>query len=57
MSFGFFLGGIVLMIGGLSYGAVLLNVPVPWIVVGAVVLLGLGVLVAVKMTRPKDLPR
>lgn len=57
MSFGFFLGGIVLMIGGLSYGAVLLNVPAQWIVVGAVVLLGVGVLAAVKVTRPKDLPR
>ena len=54
MSFGFFLAGIALIIGGLSYGAVMLHVPVPWIVVGGLVVLGGGVMTAVKMTRPRD---
>lgn len=54
MSFGIYLGGIILVIGGLIYGAVILNVPVPWIVVGALVTLGLGMLLAVKATRQKD---
>ena len=57
MSFGIYLGGIVLVIGGLVYGAAILHTPVPWIVVGALVLLGLGMLLAVKATRSKDLPR
>lgn len=52
-SFGLFLGGIVLVIGGASYGAVMLEVPVPWIVVGGVILLGLGIVGAAKATRSK----
>ena len=51
MSFGLVLGGLVLVIGGLGYGAFMLQVPTPWIAVGAVVLLGLGVLIAVKTTQ------
>ena len=54
MSFGLYSIGFVLMIGGLIYGAHLLHVPAHWIVVGAIVLLGLGVLSGVKATRQKD---
>ena len=54
MSFGIYLGGIFLVIGGLVYGAVILHTPIPWIIVGALVLLGLGMLLAVKATRQKD---
>lgn len=54
MSFGIYSIGFVLVIGGLIYGAYLLHVPAHWIVVGAIVLLGLGVLTGVKATRQKD---
>ena len=54
MSFGLYSIGFVLMIGGLIYGAHLLHVPAHWIVVGAIVLLGLGVLTGAKATRQKD---
>ena len=54
MSFGIYFAGIVLVLGGLVYGAALLSVPVHWIVVGGLVLLGLGVLTAVKATRQRD---
>ena len=54
MSFGIYIGGIVFVLAGLVYGAVILHVPVPWIVVGALVSLGLGVLAAVKATRMRD---
>jgi hypothetical protein len=54
MSFGIYSIGFVLVIGGLTYGAYLLHVPARWIVVGAIVLLGLGVLTGVKATRQKD---
>lgn len=42
------------MIGGLVYAAYLVHVPMQWIVVGAVVLIGIGILSAVKATRQKD---
>ena len=54
MSFGLYSIGFVLMIGGLIYGAHLLHVSAHWIVVGAIVLLGLGVLSGVKATRQRD---
>jgi hypothetical protein len=54
MSFGIYAVGFVLVIGGLIYGAHLMHVPGHWIVVGAIVLLGLGVLSGVKATRQRD---
>jgi hypothetical protein len=54
MSFGLYILGFLIALGGLIYGAVLLHVAPHWIVVGAVVLLGLAVLTGVKATRQKD---
>jgi len=54
MSFGLYSIGSALVIGGLIYGAYLLLVPAHWIVVGAIILLGLGVLTGVKATRQRD---
>ena len=54
MSFGLYVIGFLIVIGGLIYGAVILHVPQHWIVVGAVVLLGLAILTGVKATRHKD---
>jgi hypothetical protein len=54
MSFGIYAIGFVIVIGGLIYGATLMHVPTHWIVVGAVVLLGLGILTGVQATRHKD---
>jgi len=54
MSFGLYVLGFVIVIGGLVYGAVILHVPLHWIVVGAVVLLGLAISTGVKATRHKD---
>jgi hypothetical protein len=54
MSFGIYSIGFVLVIGGLIYAAHLMHVPAHWIAVGAIVLLGLGVLSAVKATRQRD---
>jgi hypothetical protein len=42
------------MIGGLIYGAHLVHMPTHWIVMGAIILLGLGILSGVKATRQKD---
>jgi hypothetical protein len=54
MSYTLYVAGFVIVIGGLIYGAVLLHVPTPWIVVGSVVLLGFAILTGVKATRQKD---
>ena len=54
MSFGIYSVGFVLVISGLIYGAYLMHVPAHWIVVGAIVLLGMGILTGVKATRQKD---
>jgi hypothetical protein len=54
MSFGIYAAGYAILIGGLIYGAHLVHVPGRWIVVGAIVLLGLGILSGVKATRQRD---
>jgi len=54
MSFGIYLVGFLILIGGLVYGAVLLHLAMHWIVVGAIVLLGLAILKGVQATRGKD---
>jgi len=54
MSFGLYSIGYVIVIGGLIYAACLMHMPAHWIVVGAIVLTGLGILSAVKATRQKD---
>ena len=41
---------------GLGIAAYLLNVPPTWILVGVVVLLGIGILMATSRTKPRDPP-
>ena len=54
MSFGIYATGFAIVIGGLIYAAYLMHMPAHWIAVGAIVLLGLGIMKAVKATRHKD---
>jgi hypothetical protein len=54
MSFGLYSAGFAIVIGGLIYGAYLMHMPAHWIAVGAIVLLGVGILKAVTATRQKD---
>ena len=54
MSFGIYAAGFAILIGGLIYAAHLMHVPPHWIIAGAVVLMGVGILSAVKATRQKD---
>jgi hypothetical protein len=56
MSFGLYVIGYLVVIGGLTYGATLMHVPARWIVVGAIVLAGLGIVTGVMNTRQKDTP-
>jgi hypothetical protein len=54
MSFGIYIAGFTIVIGGLVYAAHLMRLPAHWIVVGAVILIGVGILSAVKATRQRD---
>ena len=54
MSFGLYLLGFVILIGGLVYAATLMHIPTHWIMAMVLVLAGLGILKGVKNTRPKD---
>ena len=54
MSFGLYAAGYAIVIAGLVYAAHLVHVPQRWIFVGAIVMIGMGLLSAVKATRPKD---
>jgi hypothetical protein len=54
MSFGLYAVGYAILIGGLVYAAHLVRMPMHWIVAGAVIMIGLGILSGVKATRQKD---
>jgi hypothetical protein len=54
MSFGLYAIGFAILTIGLVYGAYLVHVPGHWIVVGAIVLIGAGMLSGVKATRQRN---
>ncbi len=54
MSFAIYVVGFIIMLSGLMWGAHLMHVPPHWIAVGTIVLLGMGILTAVKNTRQRD---
>ena len=55
-SFAIYLVGMIVVIGGLAWGASLAGLATQWIAVGVVVLLGIGIVTAVSRTRSKDPP-
>lgn len=55
-SFGTYLIGFIVLTVGLALAAYLLNVPTTWIVVGVIVLIGLGILMATSRTKRRDPP-
>jgi hypothetical protein len=54
MSFGLYLLGFLVFLGGLVYALTLAHMPSHWIVATVVILAGLGIVKAVTTTRPKD---
>ena len=56
-SFSTYLIGFIILIIGLALAAFYLNVPVIWIGIGVVVLIGIGVLRATKSEKPRDPPQ
>lgn len=55
-SFAIYLIGTIVVVGGLVYGAYLAGLATQWIVVGAVVLVGIGIVTAVSNTKRRDPP-
>jgi positive regulator of sigma E activity len=55
-SFATYLIGFIILIVGLAIAAYLLNVPTQWILVGVIVLIGIGVLMATRHEKPRDPP-
>jgi len=55
-SFALYVIGMLVIIGGLAYGASLAGLSTQWIAVGAVVLLGIGIVAGVSKTRRRDPP-
>jgi uncharacterized protein (DUF486 family) len=55
-AFATYLLGWIIIVVGLAFAAYLLNVPATWIGVGAVILIGLGIVAATGRTRPPDPP-
>jgi hypothetical protein len=54
MSFGLYLVGYLILIAGLATGANLLHVPLQWIGVGILCLVGLAIIHGVSATRQRD---
>jgi uncharacterized membrane protein YiaA len=55
-SFATFLIGFIVLVIGLVIAATLLGVPTTWIAVGAIVLIGIGIISATNRTKPRDPP-
>ena len=55
-AFVLYVAGFVVLLGGLVYGAFLFHVPHTWIGVGALVMIGLGLMMAVSRTKQRDPP-
>jgi urea transporter len=55
-SFSTYIVGFIILVVGLALAAYLLNVPAMWIIVGVVILIGIGVLMATSRTKPRDPP-
>jgi hypothetical protein len=55
-SFATYLIGYFIFVIGLAVAAYLLHVPGEWIGVGALILLGLGILTGTQRTKPRDPP-
>ena len=56
-SFAWYLIGFIVLLVGLAWAAVLLNVPTLWIGIGVVVLLGMGIMMATRREKSRDLPK
>jgi hypothetical protein len=57
MSFGLYVVGALIVIGGVAWGLIRVGVPTIWVIIASVILFGLGILSGVARTRSRDLPK
>jgi hypothetical protein len=57
MNFMMYLLGTLIVVGALAYGASRLGVSSTWILIGAAIVLGFGIMTGVTKTRQKDPPQ
>ncbi len=57
MSFGLYVVGALIVIGGVAWGLIRMGVPTIWVIIAAIILFGLGILSGVARTRSRDLPK
>lgn len=55
-AFALYVIGFIVLLAGLIYGAWLVHIPQTWILVGALVLIGIGIMSAVSRTKRRDPP-
>lgn len=53
-SFAIYLIGVILVVAALAYAAILLGAPPVWVAIGALLIIGFGLMGAVRKTRQKD---
>jgi hypothetical protein len=53
-SFGIWVIGYLIFLGGVAWGMVALGVPQQWVIIATVILLGLGIITGVSRTRRRD---
>ncbi len=49
--------GVLLVVAGLAYGASRLGISSTWIMIGALIIIGLGIMAGITKTRQKDPPQ
>ena len=55
-SFSTYLIGFVVLIIGLAIAAIMVGVPQVWVVIGAIILIGIAIVTATTRTKTKDPP-
>jgi membrane-bound acyltransferase YfiQ involved in biofilm formation len=55
MSFAIYLVGLALLVGGIAWGLSVAGVPIVYIAISCLVVLGIGIMMAVSRTRTKDI--
>ncbi len=56
MSFAIYLAGFFIIIGGVAWGLIVAGVPLMYVGIGSVILIGVGVLTGASRFRAKNLP-
>jgi hypothetical protein len=57
MSFALYLVGFLIFLAGVAWGLTLLGVPQTYVIVAALIILGIGIFTGVSKTRMKDPPQ